>query len=73
AYFNHHHIKDKGKANTITKSIISFQILWLFMQYCAWLPVTLLKFHVLIQIPFIIFAYLCWWGKPLNIVELIVL
>ncbi|KAA8899389.1 hypothetical protein FN846DRAFT_782359, partial [Sphaerosporella brunnea] len=57
-------IEDKGKADSISKTIVSFQALWMLLQCIArkanGLPITLAETHVAIQIVYAAFMYGCW-------------
>ncbi|KAL2153759.1 hypothetical protein VTH82DRAFT_4914 [Thermothelomyces myriococcoides] len=70
-HFDCSEIEDKSKAGIVSKALIGLQMLWVVFE-CGTrkaqnLPITLLEFHVLIQIPYTIFAYICWWFKPLDV------
>ncbi|KAF8542255.1 hypothetical protein BDD12DRAFT_641420, partial [Trichophaea hybrida] len=62
--FQRSDISDKGKADGISKFIVSLQALWMVLQYLGrkftGLPVTLLEFHVLIQILYSVAIYGFW-------------
>ncbi|KAA8893902.1 hypothetical protein FN846DRAFT_787267 [Sphaerosporella brunnea] len=64
-------IEDKGKADSISKTIVSFQALWMLLQCITrkanGLPITLAETHVAIQIVYAAFMYGCWWFKPLDV------
>jgi len=64
-------IEDKGKADSVSKAIVSCQALWMLMQCAArWhkhLPVTLTEIHVAIQILYAGAMYACWWYKPMDV------
>ncbi|KAH8761672.1 hypothetical protein F5883DRAFT_500108 [Diaporthe sp. PMI_573] len=77
AHFLSRNIEDKGKADGVAKFLVILQILWMAIQCLGrkltGLPVTLLEYHVLIQILYSIVAYGFWWHKPLDVAEPIVL
>ncbi|KAK3339621.1 hypothetical protein B0T25DRAFT_511802, partial [Lasiosphaeria hispida] len=64
SHFDRRGIEDKGKADSISKTIACLQIVWMVVQWVgrkhAGLPVTLLEWHVLTQIPFALVVYFCW-------------
>ncbi|KAK0619541.1 hypothetical protein B0T14DRAFT_519476 [Immersiella caudata] len=76
-HFHDRTITDRSKGSLVAKCIVSVQLLWMVIQCvgrkAAGLPVTLLEAHVLIQIAFAIVAYICWWNKPLDVAESIVI
>ncbi|KAK4450305.1 hypothetical protein QBC34DRAFT_403236 [Podospora aff. communis PSN243] len=76
-HFHNRTIEDRSKGSLVAKAIVSVQLLWMVIQCIgrkvAGLPVTLLEAHVLIQIGFTIIAYVCWWRKPLDVAEPIVI
>lgn len=66
-------IIDKSKANSIAKLLVCLQTLWMAIQ-CATrlalsLPVTLLEYHVVIQVGYTIAIYAFWWQKPKDVNE----
>jgi hypothetical protein len=75
--FHQRLIQDKGKADSVAKTLICLQILWMVAQVIgrkiSGLPVTLLEIHVLIQVIFTTVIHLFWWNKPLDVSEPIVL
>lgn len=77
AHFSSDNIRDKGKADDVAKFFVALQILWMAIQCfgrkLTGLPVTLLECHILVQIPYSIVAYVCWWNKPLDVGEPIAL
>jgi len=77
AHFCHRNIKDKGKADSVSKALVSIQILWMVIQCIgrkvAGLPITLLEIHVMIQISYAVVVYFCWWDKPLDVAQPITL
>lgn len=69
--FEKEEVCDKGKADNVSKAVVSCQTLWFLVQ-CAsrkynQLPVTLAETHVAIQIVYAAFMYGCWWYKPLDV------
>lgn len=64
-------IDDKGKADGISKMLVSCQALWMLLQCLGrklnGLPVTLTEIHVAIQIVYSAFIYGFWWYKPLDV------
>lgn len=77
AHFSCRSINAKSKASGITKLLAIVQIMWMVVQCIgrkiSGLPITLLEAHVLIQILYAVVAYVCWWEKPLDIEEPILL
>ncbi|KAI5839462.1 hypothetical protein DFP73DRAFT_206530 [Morchella snyderi] len=71
-------MEDKGTSSTIAKFLACAQALWLVAQSFGRrlnnpaLPLTLLEVHVLLQVACAGFTYLCWWVKPLGVIEPIV-
>jgi hypothetical protein len=69
--FDSARIDDKGKADSISKTIVSFQALWMLQQCISrkvkGLPITLTEIHVAIQILYAAVMYACWWFKPLDV------
>jgi hypothetical protein len=69
--FDSERIEDKGKADSISKMVVSFQAVWMLLQCISrklnGLPVTLTEIHVAIQIIYAAFMYGCWWFKPLDV------
>ena len=64
-------IKDKGKSDWLTKSLVLLQTSWFITQYIAQaiehLPVTHLKTMMLAYVAMNFVIYIFWWNKPLNI------
>ena len=64
-------IKDKGKSDWLTKSIVLLQMSWFVMQCIArgikHLPVTHLEIVTLAYAAMNFVIYVFWWNKPLNI------
>ncbi|KAF8542567.1 hypothetical protein BDD12DRAFT_728609, partial [Trichophaea hybrida] len=62
--FDMKEVEDKGKADDISKALVSIQALWMTAQCVArkldGLPVTLLEIHVLIHIAYTAFIYAFW-------------
>lgn len=79
ASFDKRSMDDKGKANMIAKLFAFLQALWLIVQaFARWgdkrrLPLSLLEVHVIIQVVCTSVIYACWWKKPLDISEPIVI
>ena len=64
-------IKDKGKSDWLTISLVLLQTLWLVMQCIAHtikhLPITHLKIVTLVYVAMNFVIYIFWWNKPLNV------
>ncbi|KAI5856578.1 hypothetical protein BZA05DRAFT_332584, partial [Tricharina praecox] len=71
--FNEKQIEDKGKADSVSKTIVSFHALWMLIQCAArWyhhLPVTLAEIHVVIHIFYAGAMYACWGYKPMDVAQ----
>ncbi|KAI5839124.1 hypothetical protein DFP73DRAFT_587776 [Morchella snyderi] len=66
-------IKDKGKADSLAKVLVCAQATWMVVQ-CATrklshLPVSLLEYHVAIQVGYALTIYYFWWHKPKDVGE----
>ncbi|RGP63631.1 hypothetical protein FLONG3_9844 [Fusarium longipes] len=70
-------IDDKSKANTIQKALVLLQVTWMVTQCLARriynLPLSLLEIHTIVHVICAMFLYACWFEKPLNIQEAVVL
>lgn len=66
-------IKDKGKADALAKLLVCVQAIWMAVQCLArklnFLPVTLLEYHVVIQVLYAMAMYKFWWHKPKDVNE----
>lgn len=66
-------IIDKGDANTLAKLLVCVQAVWLAVQSAArranGLPVTLLEYHVVIQVGYTMVIYFFMWRKPKDVNE----
>ena len=64
-------IKDKGKSNWLTKSLVLLQMLWFVMQCIAQaikhISVTHLEIVTLAYAAMNFMIYIFWWNKPLNV------
>ena len=64
-------IKDKGKSDWLTKSLVLLQTSWFVMQCIArgikHLPVTHLEIVTLAYAAMSFATYIFWWNKPLNV------
>ena len=64
-------IKDKGKSDWFTKSLVLLQTSWFVMQCIAraieHLPVTHLEIITLAYATMNFVIYIFWWNKPLNV------
>ena len=64
-------IKDKGKSDWLTKSLVLLQTSWFVMQCIAraveHLPVTHLEIVTLAYAAMNLVIYIFWWNKPLNV------
>ncbi|KAJ4014498.1 hypothetical protein NW752_007263 [Fusarium irregulare] len=70
-------IDDKSKADTIQKTLVVIQVLWMVIQCIARrvydLPSSLLEIHTIVHVVCAVFLYACWFGKPLNIQEAMII
>lgn len=66
-------ILDRSKTDSFSKMIVLGQTLWFIMQCIArhlqHLPITQLEIATLAYTTAIVGAYVCWWHKPLGIVQ----
>ena len=66
-------IKDKSKADGLTKTIVCIQTGWMVVQsiarVCAHQPVTLLEVNTLGHVFCAFIIYLLWWYKPKEVKE----
>ena len=64
-------IKNKGKSDWLTKSLVLLQTSWFVMQCIAWgiehLPVTHLEIVTLVYAAMNFVIYIFWWNKPLDV------
>jgi hypothetical protein len=64
-------VKDKSKANKLTKVIVFFQALWMIAQVISrtvdLLPVTLLELHTCVHTFCALVTYATWWDKPVDV------
>ena len=64
-------IKDRGKSNWLTKSLVLVQTSWFVLQCIAraikHLPVTRLEIVTLAYAVMDFVIYIFWWNKPLNV------
>ena len=64
-------IKDKGKSDSLAKSLVLLQTSWFVMQCIAraieHLPVTHLEIVTLAYAAMNFMIYIFWWNKPLNV------
>ena len=69
-------IAEKTKADYITKVVVIVQAGWFIAQCIAriieGLPLTLLEIHVVSHVFIALLMYLCWFSKPYNALEPIV-
>jgi hypothetical protein len=70
-------IQDKSKADTLAKSLVCFQVMWVVGQAIerkvAGYPITLLELHTIVHVVCVIVMYGLWIRKPLNVQNPIVL
>ncbi|RBR24241.1 uncharacterized protein FIESC28_02974 [Fusarium coffeatum] len=70
-------IDDKSKADIIQKTLVVIQVLWMVTQCIARriydLPLSLLEVHTIVHVVCAILLYACWFEKPLNIQEAMVI
>ena len=61
-------IKDKSKADNLTKLVSLLQVIWMLVQICGRLakslPVTLLEVNTLAHVICALVIYVLWWHKP---------
>ncbi|KAL0636944.1 hypothetical protein Q9L58_004047 [Maublancomyces gigas] len=66
-------INDKGKVSSLAKLLVCLQVLWMVVQcgshLVVSLPVTLLEYHVVIQVGYTTAIYHFWWMKPKDVNE----
>ncbi|KAG9504649.1 hypothetical protein J7337_004624 [Fusarium musae] len=66
-------IDDKSKADYFQKILVVIQAIWMVMQCIARkiqnLPLSLLEVHTMVHVVCAIFLYLCWFRKPLNVLD----
>ena len=64
-------IKDRGKSDWLTKSLVLLQTSWFIMQCIArgikHLPITHLEIVTLVYAAMNFVIYVLWWNKPLNV------
>lgn len=64
-------IKDRSKADSVSKLIVLVQTLWFVMQCIArhinHLPIAELEVATLAYTIPILGIYVCWWNKPLRV------
>ncbi|RFN45570.1 hypothetical protein FIE12Z_10175 [Fusarium flagelliforme] len=70
-------INDKSKADTIQKTLVVIQVLWMVTQCIARriydLPLSLLEIHTIVHVACAVFLYACWFEKPLSIQEAMII
>ncbi|KAJ4124265.1 hypothetical protein NW768_009624 [Fusarium equiseti] len=70
-------IDDKSKADTVQKTLVVIQVLWMVTQCIArrvyGLPLSLLEIHTIVHVVCAVFLYACWFEKPLNIQEAMII
>ncbi|KAL6915683.1 hypothetical protein FSHL1_007133 [Fusarium sambucinum] len=70
-------IDDKSKANTIQKVLVLIQVLWMVTQcmtrHISDLPISLLEIHTIVHVVCAVLLYTCWFKKPLDVQEAIVI
>jgi hypothetical protein len=64
-------IKDKNKANGLTKLVVCIQAGWMLVQVISraatGLPTTLLEVHVVAHVVCALIMYILWWHKPRQV------
>ncbi|KAG5662727.1 hypothetical protein KAF25_005145 [Fusarium avenaceum] len=69
-------IDDKSKADTLQKVLVLIQVSWMVIQCIARrasdLPLSLLEIHTMLHVVCAIILYACWFQKPLDVMEAIV-
>ncbi|KAF5025570.1 hypothetical protein F66182_2378 [Fusarium sp. NRRL 66182] len=69
-------IDDKSKADTVQKTLVVIQVLWMVVQCIARgvsdLPLSLLEIHTMVHVVCAVLLYACWFEKPLDIQEAII-
>ncbi|KAJ4245481.1 hypothetical protein NW762_013990 [Fusarium torreyae] len=70
-------IDDKSKADTVQKTLVVIQVLWMVVQCIARsisdLPLSLLEVHTMVHVTCAVLLYACWFEKPLDIQEAIII
>ncbi|KAK1749721.1 hypothetical protein QBC47DRAFT_311459, partial [Echria macrotheca] len=70
-------IRDKSKANRVTKLLVVIQTVWLVVECVARaasrLPLTLLELNTIAHVACAFVAYVLWWNKPLDVEQPVVL
>jgi hypothetical protein len=66
-------IKDKSKADSVTKTLVCIQAAWFIVQCTVrlqqGLSISLLELNTLVHALCALFIYLLWWNKPLDVEE----
>ncbi|CVK99611.1 uncharacterized protein FMAN_02437 [Fusarium mangiferae] len=66
-------IDDKSKADYFQKILVVMQVIRMVLQCIARkiqnLPLSLLEVHTMVHVVCAIFLYLCWFRKPLNVLD----
>ncbi|WAO95571.1 Hypothetical protein NCS54_01320000 [Fusarium falciforme] len=66
-------IDDKSKADILQKCLVVIQVLWMVIQCISRkitnLPLTLLEVHTMVHVVCAVLFYVCWFKKPLNVQE----
>jgi hypothetical protein len=66
-------IQDKSKADTLAKTLVCLQALWMMVQLLgrliSHLPITLLEINTMGHVFCALIIYSLWWKKPLDIRE----
>ncbi|KAL2070169.1 hypothetical protein VTL71DRAFT_13195 [Oculimacula yallundae] len=64
-------IIDKSKADSLAKSLVYIQVLWVVGQAVerklSGFPITILEIHTIVHVICALFMYLLWFQKPLNV------
>ncbi|OBS25784.1 hypothetical protein FPOA_06319 [Fusarium poae] len=70
-------IEDKSKSNTVSKTLVLVQVVWMVTQCIARrigkLPISLLEIHTMVHVVCAVFLFTFWLKKPQNIQEAIVI
>ncbi|KAI0109925.1 hypothetical protein F4814DRAFT_382936 [Daldinia grandis] len=66
-------IDDRSKADAVKKVLVLFQVLWMVIQCISrkayGLPLTLLEVHTMVHVVCAFILYLCWFEKPLDVLN----
>ena len=70
-------IRDKSKADSLAKMLVSLQVLWAILNSTSRLalgyPITVLEIHTLVHAACALLMYALWWKKPMDIQNSIII